>query len=190
MKCKNNRCPWPGEDELYQTYHDEEWGVAVRDDHKMFEMLILETFQAGLSWLTILKKREAFRKAFENFDYDSVARFSEDDVENLMQNKGIIRNRLKIKSAINNAQAFIRVREEFGSFTSYLWGFTDGKQILNNWERNEDVPATTELSDRVSKDLKKRGFKFTGSTVMYAHLQACGIVNDHLTCCFRHQELQ
>jgi len=184
------RCPWCEGNKLYEKYHDEEWGVPVTDDLKLFEMLLLETFQAGLSWLTVLKKRENFRKAFADFDYRKVADFGESQVEALMKNDGIIRNRLKIKAAISNASAFMKIKEEFGSFSKYMWSYTDGKVVQNSWVTIEEVPAQTTLSDKLSKDLKKRGFKFVGSIVIYAHLQACGVVNDHLTSCFRHQQLQ
>ncbi|XRE43759.1 DNA-3-methyladenine glycosylase [Tenacibaculum discolor] len=183
------RCFWVSDDPLYIEYHDNEWGVPVYDDDKLFEFLILETFQAGLSWITILKKRENFRKAFDNFDYKKIAKYSEDKYEELLQDAGIIRNKLKIKATITNAQLFIKVQEEFGSFSKYIWDFTNGKPITNKFEKKEEVPATTELSDAISKDLKKRGFKFVGSTVIYAHMQATGMVNDHTTDCFRHHEV-
>ncbi len=185
-----NRCAWPKDDELYISYHDEEWGVPLYDDQKLFEFLTLETFQAGLSWITILRKRENFREAFDHFDYTKVAKYDEQKFDELIQNAGIIRNKLKIKAAINNAQAFIRIREEFGSFSKYIWEFTNGKPIINKFKSMSDIPASTELSDRISKDLKKRGFKFVGSTVIYAHMQATGMVNDHVTDCFRHKEVQ
>ncbi|MDE1205791.1 DNA-3-methyladenine glycosylase I [Tenacibaculum larymnensis] len=183
------RCFWVSDDPLYIEYHDNEWGVPVYDDDKLFEFLILETFQAGLSWITILKKRENFRKAFDNFDYKKIAKYSEDKYEELLQDAGIIRNKLKIKATITNAQLFIKVQEEFGSFSKYIWDFTNGKPITNKFEKKEEVPATTELSDAISKDLKKRGFKFVGSTVIYAHMQATGMVNDHTTDCFRYHEV-
>ncbi|MDY0780315.1 DNA-3-methyladenine glycosylase I [Tenacibaculum sp. IB213877] len=183
-----NRCFWVSNDPLYVEYHDTEWGVPVYDDDKLFEFLILETFQAGLSWITILRKRENFRKAFDNFNYKKIANYSDEKYEELLQNEGIIRNRLKIKATISNAQAFMRVQDEFGSFSEYIWGFTHGKPIKNAFEDRSDVPATTELSDKISKDLKKRGFKFVGSTVIYAHMQATGMVNDHTTDCFRYHE--
>lgn len=183
------RCFWVSDDPLYIEYHDNEWGVPVYDDDKLFEFLILETFQAGLSWITILKKRENFRKAFDNFDYKKIAKYSEDKYEELLQDAGIIRNKLKIKATITNAQLFIKVQEEFGSFSKYIWDFTNGKPITNKFEKREEVPATTELSDAISKDLKKRGFKFVGSTVIYAHMQATGMVNDHTTDCFRYHEV-
>lgn len=183
------RCFWVSDDPLYIEYHDNEWGVPVYDDDKLFEFLILETFQAGLSWITILKKRENFRKAFDNFDYKKIAKYSEDKYEELLQDAGIIRNKLKIKATITNAQLFIKVQEEFGSFSKYIWDFTNGKPIINKFKKREEVPATTELSDAISKDLKKRGFKFVGSTVIYAHMQATGMVNDHTTDCFRYHEV-
>lgn len=184
-----HRCDWVNDDPLYQKYHDEEWGVPVHDDHKMFEFLLLESFQAGLSWYTILKKRENFRKAFDNFDYQKIAGYDQSDVSRLMGNPGIIRNRQKIEAAINNARCFIRISEEHGLFCSYFWQFTDGKSIQNSWKNLSEVPATTPLSDQISKDLKKKGFKFVGSTTIYAHMQACGMVNDHQTNCFRHSQL-
>lgn len=184
-----NRCPWCGKDLLYTQYHDEEWGVPVRDDQKMFEFLILETFQAGLSWLTILRKRENFRNAFAGFDFEKVSKFDEEKVSILMQDAGIIRNQMKIRAAISNAQAYIEVRKEFGSFCTYLWSFTKGKTVINKWKNIAEIPASTPLSDKISKDLKKRGFKFVGSTVVYAHLQATGIVNDHLVDCFKYNTI-
>jgi len=180
------RCPWPGNNALYQAYHDQEWGKPVYDDQTLFEFLVLETFQAGLSWLTILKKREHFRAAFDGFDYKKIANYSPGKKLELLQNVGIIRNKLKIKATINNAQVFMRVQEEFGSFSKYFWAFVDHQPIINHFEKPKDVPATTELSNRISKDMKKRGFKFTGSTVIYANMQACGLVNDHLVSCFCH----
>ena len=183
------RCFWVSDDPLYIEYHDNEWGVPVYDDDKLFEFLILETFQAGLSWITILKKRENFRKVFDNFDYKKIAKYSEGKYEELLKDAGIIRNKLKIKATITNAQLFMKVQEEFGSFSKYIWDFTNGKPIINKFEKREEVPATTELSDAISKDLKKRGFKFVGSTVIYAHMQATGMVNDHTTDCFRYHEV-
>lgn len=185
-----NRCEWAGTDPLYIKYHDEEWGVPVFDEQKLFEFLILETFQAGLSWITILKKRENFRAAMDNFDYKKIANYTEDKEQELLGNAGIIRNKLKIKATISNAKAFIEVQKEFGSFRDYIWGFVDGKPMQNNFKSMADIPAKTELSDRLSKDLKKRGFKFVGSTVVYAHMQATGMVNDHVVSCFRHKEVQ
>lgn len=180
------RCDWCGSDPLYQHYHDTEWGIPLYEDRKIFEFLILETFQAGLSWITILRKRENFRKAFDNFDYKKIALYNQDKIEELLQNEGIVRNRLKIQATVNNAQAFMKVQEEFGSFSNYIWKFTGGKPIVNCPKTLKDIPATTPLSDTISKDLKKRGFKFVGSTVVYAHMQATGMVNDHLeSCSFR-----
>lgn len=179
-----NRCAWCEKDDLYRKYHDNEWGKPAYDDDKLFEFLILETFQAGLSWHMILKKRENFRAAFANFDYNIVADFGDVELEILLQNEGIVRNKLKIYATISNAIAFKKVQEEFGSFSKYIWNFTDGKPIDNNPKTLKDVPATTPLSDAISKDLKKRGFKFVGSTVVYAHMQATGMVNDHVSDCF------
>ncbi|HSD06261.1 DNA-3-methyladenine glycosylase I [Flavobacterium sp.] len=179
------RCGWCLSSDLYKKYHDEEWGVPVYDDHKLFEFLLLETFQAGLSWITILNKRENFRKAFDNFDYKKIANYSEDKIAELLENPGIIRNKLKVYSAVSNAQAFIKVQDEFGSFSKYIWGFVDGKPINNNRKSLNEVVATTPLSDTISKDLKKRGFKFVGSTVVYAHMQATGMVNDHVEYCWK-----
>lgn len=183
------RCGWCEGNELYEQYHDLEWGVPVYDDQQLFEFLILETFQAGLSWITILNKRENFRRAFDFFDYKKVAAYDEDKYEELLQNAGIIRNKLKIRSAITNAQLFMDVQKEFGSFSEYIWSFTNGKPITNAFKTLAEVPATTEVSDTISKALKKRGFKFVGSTVIYAHMQATGMVNDHITSCFRYKEV-
>jgi len=183
------RCGWCGADPLYVAYHDEEWGVPVRDDQRLFEFLILEGAQAGLSWITILRKREAYRKAFAEFDANEVARFGARQVRKLLGDPGIVRNKLKIESAIGNARAFLRVQEEFGSFASYQWDFVGGKPIVNRRASSKQVPPRTELSDALSKDLKKRGFRFVGSTIVYAHLQAVGVVNDHLVGCFRHAQL-
>ncbi|KAA3617372.1 MAG: DNA-3-methyladenine glycosylase I [Calditrichaeota bacterium] len=184
------RCDWvPENDELYCEYHDKEWGVPVHDDQLLFEFLILETFQAGLSWKTVLYKRDNFRKAFLNFDVKKVAAFTEKDEARLLQDAGIIRNKLKIKAAISNAQAFLKVAEEFGSFDKYIWGFVNHKPLVNSFKTLSDIPAKTELSDKLSADLKKRGFKFVGSTVVYAHMQATGMVNDHTTDCFRYKEV-
>jgi DNA-3-methyladenine glycosylase I len=176
-------------DELYMRYHDEEWGSPLHDDQMLFEFLILETMQAGLSWHTILKKRENFRAAYHNFDVERVARFGEREIEELLLDAGIIRNRAKIEASVRNARAFIRVQEEFGSFDSYIWDFVDGRPIVNTWKELSQLPASTPLSDRVSKELKQRGFGFVGTTVVYAHMQATGMVNDHLVSCFRHAEL-
>lgn len=177
------------DDPLYIEYHDKEWGVPVYDDDELFEFLILETFQAGLSWITVLKKRENFRIAFDNFDYKKISQYGEDKFEELLQNAGIIRNKLKIKATISNAKSFMEVQDEFGSFSKYIWGFVNGKPIKNTFAEREEVPAITELSDQISKDLKKRGFKFVGSTVIYAFMQATGMVNDHTTDCFRYNEV-
>ena len=185
-----NRCAWCGDDPLYIKYHDEEWGVPVYDDRKLFEFLILESFQAGLSWITILKKRENFRKVFDDFDYRKIAFYDDKKFERLLNDKGIIRNKLKIKAAISNARAFMQVQDEFGSFSDYIWGFVNHKPVINHWRSLSEVPAKTPLSDTLSKDLKKRGFKFVGSTIVYAHMQATGMVNDHVTGCFRHKEVQ
>ena len=177
------RCAWCEKDDLYRTYHDQEWGKPVYDDETIFQFLVLESFQAGLSWYTILKKRENFTEAFDDFNYKKIARYPHDKVEELMNNAGIIRNRLKILATINNAQKFQEVQKEFGSFSKYIWSFVDGKPIINNPKTLKEVPVTTEISDTLSKDLKKRGFKFLGSTVMYAHMQATGTINDHLVDC-------
>ena len=187
---EKQRCSWCGDDPLYVAYHDTEWGVPVKDDAKLFEFLTLETFQAGLSWITVLRKRENFRKAFDHFNYNKIATYSEEKVQELLQNNGIIRNKLKVRATISNGRAFMKVQEEFGSFSDYIWGFVDGKPIQNTLKNKEEVPANTALSDTISKDLKKRGFKFVGSTVVYAHMQATGMVNDHLTHCFRYQEIK
>ena len=178
----NNRCGWAkGEKDI--LYHDTEWGVPSHDDRYIFEMLILEGFQAGLSWNTILQKRENFRKAFDNFDYRKMAEYDEMKLNELLKNEGIIRNRLKINSTVTNARAFMKVQEEFGSFAKYIWNFTDNKRIINKWKELSEVPPTSELSDKISKDLKKRGFKFVGSTIIYSFLQAIGIIDDHLINC-------
>ncbi len=178
------RCAWCEKDDLYREYHDNEWGKPVYDDDTLFEFLVLETFQAGLSWYTILKKRENFRAAFDEFNYKKIAQYDEDKVQELLQNEGIIRNQLKIRGTISNAIAFMKAQDEFGSFSDYIWKFTDGKPIENNRKSLREVPATTPLSDAISKDLKKRGFKFVGSTVVYAHMQATGMVNDHVEECW------
>ena len=178
------RCAWCEKDDLYRNYHDNEWGKPVYDDETIFEFLILETFQAGLSWYTVLAKRENFRKAFDNFNLKKIANYSEDKMAELAEDAGIIRNKLKIKATVTNAQAFIKVQEEFGSFSKYIWGFVDGKPIDNHPKTLSEVKATTPISDALSKDLKKRGFKFVGSTVMYAHMQATGMVNDHVMDCW------
>jgi DNA-3-methyladenine glycosylase I len=179
------RCAWVSNDKLYQDYHDKEWGKPVFDDETLFEFLVLESFQAGLSWITILRKRENFREAFHQFNYKKIANYKEKYLEELRQNKGIIRNRLKIKASVTNAQNFIKIQEEFGSFSKYIWSFVNHKPIINKFKNTKDIPATTPLSDTISKDLKKRGFKFVGSTIVYAYMQAVGMVNDHTTNCFR-----
>ena len=178
------RCAWCEKDDLYRNYHDNEWGKPVYDDATIFEFLILETFQAGLSWYTVLAKRENFRKAFDNFNLKKIANYSEDKMAELEEDAGIIRNNLKIKATVTNAQAFIKVQEEFGTFSKYIWGFVDGKPIDNQPKTLSEVKATTPISDALSKDMKKRGFKFVGSTVMYAHMQATGMVNDHVMDCW------
>ncbi|MCL9782054.1 DNA-3-methyladenine glycosylase I [Vibrio sp. S4M6] len=185
------RCPWVDMTKPdYVEYHDKEWGVPVYDDTKMFEFLVLESAQAGLSWYTILKRREGYRAAFAQFDYNKVAQFTSEDVENLMQNTAIIRNRAKIEAAINNAKRFHDIRQEFGSFTQYIWGFVDNKVMVNDIQSADDYVATSPVSDALSKDLKKRGFKFIGSTIMYSHLQAAGLINDHANQCFRKKKLK
>lgn len=185
-----NRCSWAQKEEIMAKYHDEEWGRPLHDDQKLFEFLILEGMQAGLSWITILKKREAFRKAYEDFDVRKVAAFDQQKVEELMSNAGIIRNRLKIEASINNAKRFLEVAEAFGSFDQYIWSFVNHQPIINHWTQLSEIPAKTELSDLISSDLRKRGFKFVGSTVVYAHMQATGMVNDHLVSCFCHVDYQ
>jgi len=182
------RCFWVSDSKLYQEYHDKEWGQPVFDDATLFEFLILETFQAGLSWITILNKRENFRKAFDNFDYQKIAAYPESKYDSLLKDVGIIRNKLKIRSAIHNAQLFLEVQQEFGSFSKFIWAYVAGKPILNKFQKKAEIPATTLLSDRISKNLKKRGFKFMGSTVIYAYLQAVGMVNDHTKDCFKYVE--
>jgi len=183
------RCPWPGDDPLMIAYHDTEWGVPVHDDRKQFEFLTLEAAQAGLSWRTVLHKREGYRRAFADFDPEKVARFTPAKIEKLLLNPGIIRNRLKVQAAVKNARLFLKVREEFGTFDAYLWRFVDGKPVVNHWKSLKQLPATSKESDALSKDLKQRGFKFVGSTVIYAHMQAAGMVNDHLADCFRRAEI-
>jgi DNA-3-methyladenine glycosylase I len=182
------RCVWCGDDPLYQQYHDQEWGLPCRDDKKLFEFVLLEGAQAGLSWITILRKRENYRKAFADFEVEKVAAFNEQDIERCVGNVGIVRNRLKINSAISNARCFMEVQAEFGSFSNYFWGYVDGTPIVNHWASHSEIPASTALSDRISKDMKKRGFKFFGSTICYAHMQAIGLVNDHTTDCYRHAQ--
>lgn len=183
------RCRWPGDDPLYIKYHDKEWGVPVYNDRKLFEFLILEGAQAGLSWITILRRREGYRKAFANFDPEKVARFSKSKISSILNDEGVIRNKLKVASAVTNAQAFLKVQEEFGSFSKYQWQFVEGKPIQNHWAPKKGVPATSKISDAFSADLRSRGFNFVGSTIIYAHMQAVGMVNDHITTCFRHREL-
>ncbi len=184
-----NRCAWGSSNPLMIEYHDTEWGVPLHDEQRLFEFLILEGMQAGLSWNTILNKRENFRRAFAEFDVEKVARFGKREINRLLQDAGIIRNRLKIEAAINNAQRFIEVQKEFGSFDAYIWGFVNGKPIKNAFKSLKELPAKTPLSDAISKDLKQRGFKFVGSTIIYAHLQATGMVNDHTVGCFRYEEV-
>ena len=181
------RCPW-GADGIMRRYHDEEWGVPVHEDRKHFELLILEMFQAGLSWLTVLRKRDAFKKAFADFNPDLVAEFDDKDVARLLTDAGIIRNRLKIAAAINNAARFTEIQKELGRFDKYIWSFLDNQTLVNEWNDLSQIPPRTELSDRISADLKKRGLKFAGSTIVYAHLQATGLVNDHITGCFRYRQ--
>ena len=189
MSRQIKRCKWCGNDPLYIQYHDKEWGVPVYEDAKIFEFLLLETFQAGLSWITILRRRENFRTAFDNFDFQEIANYSDKKLEDLRKDAGIIRNRLKIKAAKSNALAFMEVQKEFGTFSKYIWSFLDGKPIKNAFKTMSDLPANTQLSDKISVNLKKRGFKFVGSTIVYAHMQAMGIVNDHTTDCFRYNEV-
>lgn len=186
--CK--RCQWvEGQFEEYIKYHDEEWGVPVHNDKKHFEFLILEGAQAGLSWSTILKRRNGYKQAFADFDVHKVANYDDQKIASLLLDPGIIRNKLKVNSTVTNARAFIKIQEEFGSFDAYIWSFVGGKSIVKSWKKMSDIPATTAESDTLSKDLKKRGFKFAGSTIIYAHMQACGLVNDHTTDCFRYQEI-
>jgi len=184
------RCAWAGSDPLYLAYHDREWGVPLHDDRLLFEFLVLEGAQAGLSWITILRKREAYRAAFAGFDPDAVAGFDERKIAELLANPGIVRNRLKVASAVGNARAFLKLQEEFGSFDAYLWRFVDGRPIRNAWRGIGDVPASTPVSDALSRDLKRRGFRFVGGTICYAFMQAVGMVNDHTVDCFRWQELR
>jgi DNA-3-methyladenine glycosylase I len=189
MSRQIKRCKWPKNDALYLRYHDREWGIPVYEDHKIFEFMLLETFQAGLSWITILRRRENFRTAFDNFDFQKIANYSDEKLEELKQDVGIIRNRLKIKAAKTNAIAFMEVQKEFGTFSKYLWGFVGGKPIQNHFKTISELPANTPISDKISADLKNRGFKFVGSTIIYAHMQAMGMVNDHTTDCFRYNEV-
>jgi len=184
-----NRCDWPGDDPLYIKYHDQEWGVPAHDDQRLFEMLILEGAQAGLSWITILRKRENYRAAFDNFDVQKVARYNDDKIHQLLQNKGIVRNRLKVNSAVTNAQLFLKTQEEFGSFDAYLWPFVNGCPVKNNYRSLQEIPAQTSVAEAMAKDLKKRGFRFVGPTICYAYMQSVGLVNDHLVDCFRYHEV-
>ena len=189
MENNHKRCPWCEGDALYEQYHDKEWGVPIFDDLKLFEFLTLETFQAGLSWITILRKREHFRKAFDQFDYEKVACYGDEKINALLNNQSIIRNKQKIKAAVNNAQRFIAIRQKHGTFSQYIWDFVGGKPLQNSFKTLEEIPLKTALSERISKDLKQNGFQFVGPTVVYAHMQATGMVNDHLVGCFRNQEL-
>lgn len=182
------RCEWASSSDLSRKYHDEEWGVPVHDDKLLFEFLVLEGAQAGLSWETILKKRGNYRRAFDNFDYEKVANYDDSKVEELLKNEGIIRNKLKVRSAINNARAFKKVRDEFGSFDTYIWGFVNNTSVQNSWTLLAEIPAKTEIAEKISKDLKKRGFNFVGPTILYAFMQAIGMVNDHVVGCFRHEQ--
>jgi len=186
---KKHKCGWCLGDDLYEKYHDQEWGLPEKEDHALFEFLVLETFQAGLSWITILKKRENFRKAFDNFEYQKIAKYQQQKIDSLLQDAGIIRNKLKVNATVSNANAFIKIQEEFGSFSKYIWGFVNHIPIKNKVENYKEAPGNTALSDTVSKDLKKRGFKFVGSTVIYAFMQAIGMVNDHEINCFRYDEV-
>jgi DNA-3-methyladenine glycosylase I len=183
------KCDWCKGSPLYEKYHDTEWGVPLFDEQMLFEFLILETFQAGLSWITVLRKREDFRKAFDQFDYKKIAAYDSSKEQELLQNSKIIRNRLKISASINNAEAFMKIQKQYGSFSDYIWGFVDGKPITNSFKTLAEVPAKTPLAETISKDLKQNGFKFVGPTVIYAHMQATGMVNDHLTNCFRYKEV-
>jgi len=184
-----DRCPWPKDDQLMITYHDKEWGAPVHDDHKLFEFMVLDAFQAGLSWKTILHRREGFRKAFDNFDYKKIAKYNESKYNKLLSDESIIRNRMKIKATIENAKAFIEVQKEFGSFDKYIWQFVKGKPIVNKWRSIAEVPPSSKESDVMSKDMKKRGFKFVGTTICYAFMQAAGLVNDHIVSCHRYKEV-
>jgi len=185
---EKNPCSWSLSDPIYVDYHDLEWGLPVREDQKQFEFLVLESAQAGLSWLTILKRREGYRRLYAGFDVEEVGRFDESRITSMLQDTGIIRNRKKIESSINNARRFLEIQEQYGSFCSYIWGFVDGKPVVNHFKKLSDIPATTPLSDTLARDMKQRGFRFLGSTTLYAHLQATGLVNDHLVSCFRHRE--
>jgi DNA-3-methyladenine glycosylase I len=186
---EKQRCGWCLGDSLYENYHDEEWGVPVHNDATLYEFLLLETFQAGLSWITILRKRENFKNAFNQFDYKKIAQYNEAKIQELLQNEGIIRNKLKVRSAVTNAQEFMNIQNEFGSFSTYIWGFLDGKPLKNKVKNYKEAPANTPLSDTISKALKKRGFKFVGSTVIYAFMQATGLINDHEASCFRYDKV-
>ena len=185
---EKKRCGWSVSDPVYIEYHDREWGVPVRDDRRQFEFLVLESAQAGLSWLTILKRREGYTRLYKGFDPEQVVKFDEARIQSMLHDAGIKMNRKKIESSINNARRFLEVKEQYGSFCNYLWGFTDGLQLVNHFRYLSEIPATTSLSDTIAKDMKKRGFQFLGSTIIYAHLQATGLVNDHLVDCFRHKE--
>lgn len=187
--CDTPRCGWAGDDPLYIDYHDREWGVPCHDDRTLFEFLMLEGAQAGLSWITILRKRENYRRLFDDFDVEKIARYNSRKIESLLNDPGIVRNRLKVTSAVGNALAYLDIQQEYGSFSDYLWDFVDGAPIQNSWQTLDDVPASTPESDALSKELKRRGFKFVGSTICYAYMQAMGLVNDHTVDCFRHQEL-
>ncbi len=186
---KKTRCEWCGEDPLYVSYHDKEWGVPVHSDRKLFEFLILEGAQAGLSWITVLRKRSAYRKAFDQFDFNKIVQYNERKIQSLLKNQGIIRNKLKIRGTVTNAKAFLNVRDEYGTFNKYIWQFVDGEPIKNSYKKIKEIPAKTAISDRMSKDLKQRGFTFVGSTICYAFMQAVGMVNDHTVKCFRYKEL-
>lgn len=186
----NRRCQWCSDDDLYKKYHDEEWGVPSYDDHHLFEMLILEGAQAGLNWLTVLKKRLGYRQAFDNFDAEKMAGYSQKKIDRLLQNPAIIRNKLKVNAAVSNAQKYLDVMDEFDSFANYIWRFVDHQPVRNKWKSLQDIPLTTSESEAMSKDLKKRGFKFVGSTICYAYMQAVGMVNDHTTDCFRYREIR
>jgi DNA-3-methyladenine glycosylase I len=190
MSYNLKRCKWCEGDKLYIKYHDKEWGVPVHSDRKLFEFLILEGAQAGLSWITVLRKRQDYREVFDGFDFNKVATYKEAKIDALLNNPGIIRNRLKVRGAVKNAQAFIKVRKEFGTFNKYIWQFTDAKTIQNSWKSLEEIPANTEISDHMAKELKKRGFTFVGSTICYAFMQAIGMVNDHTVDCYRYRELK
>jgi DNA-3-methyladenine glycosylase I len=187
---ESNNCSWPKSDPLMIAYHDREWGVPLHDDQRLFEFMVLDAFQAGLSWLIVLRKREEFRKAFDHFDYKKIARYDEEKIQLLLKNEGIIRNQLKIRATVNNAQRFLEVQNEFGSFNKYIWQFTGNKTIHNSWKQLAEIPAKSKESDAMSKDLLKRGFKFVGSTICYSFMQAAGMVNDHIISCTRHKELK